>query len=107
MIRESGFTSSSSSAFPLILCTAFFECILHITAVYRAILGPAIPTSAYLPVATLGASWVYWPSSSDFDQAQRSPSQATHVSHLGGIFYLFLHRHKIQGTTDYCPIRWT
>jgi hypothetical protein len=52
-------------------------------------IGPAIPTSAGLRAATLGANWVQ----------RRSPSQATHVSHLDGVFYLLLHRHKIQGTT--------
>jgi hypothetical protein len=44
-----------------------------------------IPTSACLRAATLGANWVYWPRGSDLGQAQRrSPSQATHVSHLDG-----------------------
>jgi hypothetical protein len=62
----------------------FIERILRITAVYRA-----ITTSAYLRAATLGANWVYWLSGSDFVQAQRrSPSQATHVSHLDGVIYL-------------------
>jgi hypothetical protein len=45
---------------------------------------------------------------SDFGQAQRrSPSQATRASHLDGVFYFHLLRHKIQGTTVYCPIRRT
>jgi hypothetical protein len=65
-------------------------------------IGPVIPTPAYLPqrwAPILYTSiWVYWPSGSDLGQAQRrSPSQATHVSHLDGVFYLLLHRHKIQG----------
>jgi hypothetical protein len=81
---------------------AFFERILRITAcgLSRHIhIGPAIPTSS-----SLGADWVYWPSGSDFRQAQRrSPSQATHVSQLDGVLYLLLHRHKIQRTTVYCP----
>jgi hypothetical protein len=59
---------------------SFFEGMLRITAVYRAI-GRQFRLSAYLRAATLGANSVYWPSSSDFGQAQRSrsPSQATHV----------------------------
>jgi hypothetical protein len=60
--------------------------------IYKNI-GPPIPTSAYLRATTLGANWVYWPSGYDFGQAQRkSPSQATHDSHLDGVFYLLLHR---------------
>jgi hypothetical protein len=38
---------------------------------------------------------------------RRCPSHATHVSHMDGVFYLLLHRHKIQGNTVYCPIRRT
>jgi hypothetical protein len=75
-------------------------CLAHF-AYHRGLsrhIGPVILTSAYLRAATLGANWVYWPSVSDFGQPQRrSPSQATHVSHLDGVFYLLLHRHKIQG----------
>jgi hypothetical protein len=45
-----------------------------------------------LRAAMLGANWVYCPSGSDFGKAQRrSPSQATNVSHLDGVFYLLLH----------------
>jgi hypothetical protein len=89
-----------------LILRAFFKRILRITAVYRAI-GPAIPTSAYLRAAPSGANWVYCPSGSDFGQAQRrSPSQATHASHLDGVFCLLLHtRNKIQGTMLYCPIQ--
>jgi hypothetical protein len=55
---------------------AYHRCLLcHV--------GPAIPTSACLHAATLGANWVYWPSGSDFGQAQRSPSQATQCFSLG------------------------
>jgi hypothetical protein len=65
---------------------------MRIAVAYRTIC-PAYLTLACLRAATLGANWVYWPSGSDFGQAQRrSPSQATHVSHLDGVFYLLLHR---------------
>jgi hypothetical protein len=95
-----------SSAFALILCRASFERILRINAVYRAI-GPAIPTSAYLHAASLGASCIYWPIAAPIQAQRKSPSQATHVSHLDEVFHLLLHRHKIQETTVYCPIRRT
>jgi hypothetical protein len=71
--------------------------------VYRTTYAWQFRLQLRLRAATLGANWVYWPSGSDFGQAQRrSPSQATHVSHLD-----LLHIHKIQGTTVYCPIRRT
>ena len=47
----------------------------------------------------LGAKWVSWPSDLDFRPGRRSPSQVTHVPHLDVVFYLTLHRHRIQGTT--------
>jgi hypothetical protein len=69
--------NSISSAFALILYRAFFYRILYTTR----FIVPNKPGNSdlrlILRAATLSANWVYWSSSSDFGQAQRSPSQAT------------------------------
>jgi hypothetical protein len=78
---------------PFLAYFAYHHSLLHHV-------GPAIQTLACLRTTMLGANWVYRPSGSDFGQAhRRSLSQASHVSHLEGVFYLLLHRHKIQRTT--------
>jgi hypothetical protein len=87
----------------------FFFCVrsdlgpfLSVFCVSPRFITPYWPGNSDFGVFALGAS------GSDFGQAQRrSPSQATHIFHLDGVFYLLLHRHKIQGTTVYCPIRRT
>jgi hypothetical protein len=53
----------------------------------RSITPPRFNERVCVPLR-LGVNWGYWPSDSVFRPGRRSPSQATRVSHLDGVFCL-------------------